>query len=111
MPQPIDPSSELARVSQAERVQSLADRAALNAQLRASGEMAEKDRVVEQQVRQTHQKDERVEEEEAKQRNPYAGQRKKRKREEGIAANVFYDSHERPEIVDDDDNHSLDITI
>lgn len=109
MPQPIDPQSELARVSQAERVQQFAERAAINAQLRASDEMAAEDLAMEQQVRQTRQKDEHVDEENRR-RNPYAGRRKKRSKEEDQASHVFYDEHERPEIADDD-QHNLDITI
>lgn len=111
MPQPIDPHSELARVSQAERVQHIAERAALNAQLRATDDMAEQNRALEQQVRQMQQKDERVDEE-ARRRNPFVGRRKKRNRHSGDeAAHTFYDEHERKEVAEDEGDHNLDITI
>ena len=63
MPQPIDPQTELGRLTAAERIQQIADRASLAAQARASQTALSELTAAESQVRQMAAKGEEVERE------------------------------------------------
>jgi hypothetical protein len=116
MPQPIDPNTEMGRIVAAERIQQISDRASLLAQARMTTE-AEKENVkAESQVQHLQQKSEEVDSE-LKRRNPYM-KKKKRKKKHGQdenknknAQHTFYNAAEHQEIVEDPDDHDLDITI
>ncbi len=114
MPQPIDPHTELGRISAAERIQQLADRANLAVQARISGDAAQQALMAESQVQETEQKSEQVEQE-LRQRNPYAGRRKKRQQQALVeadpGAHVFYAADEKPQVFEDPEAHKLDISI
>ena len=115
MPQPIDPNTELGRITAAERIQQVADRASLAAQARLT-EDANTTRVnSERQVHETEQKSQEVDEE-LRRRTPYVGKRRKKKKdahdpETNAAARTFYTPGEGAEIVDDPDNHNLDLSV
>lgn len=105
MPQPIDPNTELARISAAERIQQIADRASLAAQTRHAAEAIQQQSDMETQVGQARQKSEEVNEE-LRRKNPFAG-RKRRKSDKGH-------EEEHPEHVgplDEGEGRHLDVTI
>jgi hypothetical protein len=112
MPQPIDPYTELGRVTAAERIQQVADRASLAAQSRTSEGAANQREAAESQVQQAFQKSEEVDRE-LRRRNPFMGKRKKRKEnpEESDAQHTFYSADEHTEVAEDPDEHDLDVTI
>lgn len=117
MPQPIDPQTEMGRITAAERIQQIADRASLAAQLRHTDEAQDQRVGAEQQVRQTDQKSEQVDEE-LRRHNPFMGRRRRRKRDEQDAqegshksSHTFYTAHETAEEADDPDGHDLDVTV
>lgn len=114
MPQPIDPHTELGRLTATERVQQLADRANLAYQARMANDLAEQRQQAEQQVGQTHQKSEEVEQE-LRRRNPYAGRRRRKPKEETAEehehSHIFYAANEMPQVFEDPDEHKLDVTI
>ncbi len=103
MPQPIDPNTELGRVTAAERIQQATERAALAAQARQSAESDRERLSAEQQVREMRQKSEEVDSE-LKRRNPYAGRRKKGKQEQRRDGG-------RRTRGDDGEEHQLDVTV
>ena len=114
MPQPIDPHTELARLTTAERIQQIADRSSLAAQARNSEE-AEKARTnAETNVQQTDQKSEEVDQE-LRRKNAFIGRRRKKKNKDAqqdeTTEHTFYNADERQEIVPDPDDHNLDVTI
>ena len=77
MPQPVDLPTELVRATTIQRVQQVAERVALAGQQRAEAEI-EAERVArEREVRETHNKNEEVEQE-LRRRNPYRGRRGRR---------------------------------
>lgn len=108
MPQPIDPQSELGRVTAAERIQQIADRASLAAQSRIAAQADEERVDDETTVRQMNQKSEEVDEE-TRRKNPFAGRRRKKRHgtAEAAADQVMHASTEG----DDQDGHTLDVTI
>jgi len=115
MPQPIDPSTEVLRITAAERIQQIADRTSLAAQARAADQAVANRAQSEGQVTGTQQKSEQVEKE-LRRRNPYQGRRKRKDQDEAEqeqqqAARVFYTADEKKEIVDDNGEHGLDVTI
>lgn len=75
MPQPIDPMTELARITAAERIQQIADRASLAAQQRTHNAQLQQTLEADTQVRQTEQKSEHVDSE-LRRRNPFMGRRR-----------------------------------
>lgn len=111
MPQPIDPMTELGRVTATERIQQIADRASLAAQSRSAALVAHDQLMAESQVGEMEEKKEEVDRD-LRRRNPYMGRRKK-KGATGVpdAQHTFYNAEEKPEIVDDPDDHALDVTI
>ncbi len=112
MPQPIDPNTEIMRITAAERIQQIADRASLAAQARQSAETANKQVDIETQVRQMNQKSAEVDEELAR-KNPYLLRRRKKRgdKDKEKHLHTFYTADEQTEVADDPDEHSLDITI
>jgi hypothetical protein len=117
MPQPIDPNTELARMTAAERIQQIADRASLAAQARNSSDAAARQIEIESQVQQMNQKSEEVEDE-MRRRQPYMGRRKKKRdkekeknKEEILRSHTFYTDKEKEDIADDPDLHDFDFTV
>lgn len=114
MPQPIDPNTELARLTATERIQQIADRSSIAAQTRVSEEATAARNDAETNVQQTNQKSEEVDQE-LRRRNPFIGRRRKKKSkdrtQEDTTAHTFYNADERSEIVPDPDDHDLDVTI
>ncbi len=112
MPQPIDPHTELGRMTAAERIQQIADRASLAAQSRVAEGAADQREAAESQVQQAFQKSEEVERE-LRRRTPFVGRKKKRKDhpEESDAQHTFYSADEHAEVAEDPDDHDLDVTI
>ena len=110
MPQPIDPYTELGRLTAAERIQQIADRASLTAQARLAATAAEERLMQESQVHEAHQKNEAVDEE-LRRKNPFMGKKKKKDTEKKRASHTFYTEDEEPDIVSDPDDHDLDVTI
>ena len=85
MPQPIDMQTELARMTAAQRIQEIADRASLVAQQRVTMDEQAQRVEAETQVQQTHPKGQEVDEE-TRRRNPYRGRRHRPPRAEELAA-------------------------
>ncbi len=116
MPQPIDPSSELGRVTAAERVQQLADRASLAAQARGTANAAQQAVNLETQVARTDQKNERVDEE-LRRRNPYVGRRRGKgsgtqdQPEGGETPTPQHEAVERHQRAESGEEHTLDVII
>ena len=114
MPQPIDPNTEMLRMSAAERIQMIAERASLAAQARTAGEAAQALADAESQIQEMEQKSEQVDEE-PRRKNPYIGRRRRRKRQGGGAApdesHTFYNAAEGAEIAEDPDSHGLDVIV
>ncbi len=77
MPQPIDLQTELGRLTAAERLQQIADRASLVGQQRVAADTQERSIQTETQVQQTHAQSEQVETEERR-RNPFLGRKRPR---------------------------------
>lgn len=114
MPQPIDPTTEIARTAAIERIQQFQTRADLTAQARLAAEAARHQVEAESQVDQPHAKSDEVDRE-LRRRNPYSGRRKKRQpaaapppTEETLQT---YDAHERPARLDPEEPHGLDIKV
>lgn len=112
MPQPIDPNTEIMRISVAERIQQVADRASLAAQARASSETEQRTMHVESEVDETHQKNEQVDPE-TRRRQPFMGRRKRRDKKvsKPAVSYTLYNAEEKPEILEDPEAHGLDISI
>lgn len=114
MPQPIDPHTELARATAAERIQQIADRVSLAAQARVAAEVANARVNAEQQVREAEQKRAEVERE-LRRRNPFQGRRRRREPGDGETGDerqrIFYTAAEKPVIADDDSAHHFDVEI
>lgn len=111
MPQPIDPNTELGRITAVERIQQIADRASLAAQHRTTLEAQSNVLNQETQVLQMHQKNEEVDAE-LKRRNPYAGRRRPgHPEDEDESATAAHSAAEREVIVDDTQATHLDVSI
>lgn len=111
MPQPIDPNTELGRVTAAERIQQVADRASLAAQARQAQETERQRAGIEQHVLEAEAKKNEVDREQ-KRRNPFVGQRKRRSKDEPSDGRkrTVYTAAERLEELDDD-AHDLDLRV
>ncbi len=111
MPQPIDPNTEIMRMSAAERIQQIMDRASLAGQTHQASHAADEQVGMETLVKQLNQKDPAVDDE-ARRRNPYRGKRQKKKNASASdAAHVFYTASEHRELADDSDAHTLDVEV
>ncbi|MBN2308115.1 MAG: hypothetical protein JXR94_04045 [Candidatus Hydrogenedentes bacterium] len=114
MPQPVDLQTEVARVTAAERIQQIADRASLAAQQRAAAEV-EGERVEnEQQVQQTPQTESRQVDADEHRKNPFMGRRRRKgsgKDPDQEEAGGLYNADERPEPLEGCEGQQLDVTI
>ncbi len=106
MPQPIDFSTELARMSAVERIQQVTDRLSLAAQQRSTTEVQEQRVASETQVQQTQPQSEEVNPE-LRRRNPYAGRR--RRKGAGKEGTQPVPNDEPP--LPPEESHRLDISI
>lgn len=89
MPQPIDPNTELSRMSVAERLQELSSRASVVAQVRQRVAADEQQILAESQVQQAEAQSEAVDEN-LQRRNPFMGQRRhqeKKKEHKAVLGN------------------------
>ena len=115
MPQPIDVSTEVAKLAAAQRAQAMADRASLVAQHRHTKEVQEHDVEAETQVHQTPETRGEEVDAEGHRSNPYVGRKRKKKKKKDSEtrdpSKLFYSVDEKTEIVDDDEGQNLDITI
>ncbi len=111
MPQPIDPSSELGRISAAERVQMTMERAAQMAQLRMADDAEKDSRQLQELAQQAKQKDAQVDEE-LRRRNPFMGRRKKQGQsgQQPDESLDTYNARQRRE-PGDEPEHRLDVTL
>ncbi len=113
MPQPVDFQTEMGKVTAAERIQQIADRASLAAQQRTS-EDAEIDRVTaEKQVKETLESEGEQSQKtdaEAHRKNPFLGRRKKRDKRTKDSANVFYSADEKEQVVEEE-GQDFDISV
>jgi len=76
MPQPVDPNTEFARMTAAERIQEISGRTNIAAQLRLAAEAAAAQNRTDTEVSEAEAKSDEVDQD-AKRRNPYRGKRKK----------------------------------
>lgn len=112
MPQPIDMQSEISRVAMAERIQEASTRASLAAQQRAALDSEEEDKLRDTHVNETEKGENPDVDADGKRKNPHGTRRKKRKSTKHDAAtHTIYNAHESKEILEDPDNHGLDISI
>lgn len=110
MPQPIDFQGELGRTTAAEKIQQLADRLSLAAQLKMA-DAIQRERVdMETQVQQTHAQSEQVEREKRR-RNPYLSRKRRPEDSEDQQAGANADVSPQKIIVNPDEGQQLDITI
>ncbi len=112
MPQPIDPITELGRMTAAERIQQIADRASLAAQARHTETAANQLVAAETQVPETLQKGDEVNEE-LRRKVPFTGRRKRKKEEQDTedSARTFYTGDEKKGVADDPGIHDLDVSV
>lgn len=113
MPQPIDTQTELGRITAAERIAQISDRASLAAQARAAQEAELERKAVENEIREAKQKNEQVDKE-LRRNAPFVGKRGKKKQDEQTDKEDKHASHhagERPVIPTESDIHGLDISI
>ena len=115
MPQPIDPNTELARVTATDRIQQIADRVSLAAQTRTAAAALQEQVDVESQVQQMTQKNQQVDDE-LKRRSPYVGKRRRKKKgggkdSENDSTHTFYNAAEHAEVADDPEEHNIDVTV
>lgn len=111
MPQPIDLQTELMRVTAAERVQHATARAAQVTQQRSAAQQQHEQVAAESQVREaTHAEEGQVD------ADGRPDPRKRRRARKGRPAEdakvrTFYTADEKPEVVEDPEQHRLDISI
>ncbi len=115
MPQPIDPNTELMRVTAVERIQQIMDRASLAGQAHQRALAEEEQVAMETYVQHLNQKGKEVDDE-RRRRTPYLGKRKHKSQKDGRddlsdEAHVFYTASEGKEIAEDPNDHELDIEI
>lgn len=112
MPQPIDMQSEISRVTMAERIQDAATRGQLAAQQRAALESEERDHLRDTQVNESDETRDTELDPDGNKRDQAEKRRNKRKKPVGDEkSHTVYTANETKEILDDPDEHRLDITI
>lgn len=110
MPQPVDLQTELGRVSAAERIQQIADRASLASLQRTAEEVAQNRVSQESQVQQTDQPQSEQVDAEAKRRNPFVGRRKRRGDDDSDdEGGAEAESHRGP--TEDGEGGRLDVSV
>lgn len=111
MPQPIDPLTELGRLTAAERIQQIAERASLAAQARSADSAINQSVAAESQVQSAFQKGAEVNEE-LRRKTPYIGRRKRKPGDaEDEQPHTFYTAEEKKNIAEDPGAHDLDVTV
>ncbi len=113
MPQPIDPTTEITRTMAVERIQQMSTRADLAAQARQAAEAARQQAAHETQVDRPDAKSDEVDRD-LKRHNPYGGRRKRKPAPAPPPTEetrTFYNAHELPAVVEDDEHHGLDIKV
>ena len=110
MPQPVDLQTELARVTAAERIQQIADRASMAAQHRTASELQREQLDHETVVYETHQPESRAVDPESHRQNPFAGRRRRRKPDQKpeSAGDAQLESDE---LDVDAEQHHIDVSI
>jgi hypothetical protein len=108
MPQPIDPQTELARVSAAERIQEIAGRASLAQQMRQAAAAVQQSAADLQQVYQPRAKGEQVESE-TRRNAPFVGRRRRKAKEGPVPETTIYTSHERIETLGEEEARRIDL--
>ncbi|MFP6583931.1 MAG: hypothetical protein VCD00_15435 [Candidatus Hydrogenedentota bacterium] len=112
MPQPIDMLSEISRVHMAERMQDVASRSSLAAQQHAATESKENDHARETQVNETEKAEHSRIDADGRNKNPSAKKRGKRKKgPTNEQSHTVYTASEEKEVLQDPDDHDLDVTI
>lgn len=113
MPQPVDAHTELARIALSERMQALTDRAAVAQQARTTDEVQQSRVESERQIEETPDTQSEHVDGDGKRKNPFAGRRRRRSKDESGSKDgkVFYHADERTEVLTDDDDHNLDVSV
>jgi len=104
MPQPIDLPTELARATQVERIQQIADRTSLAAQQRLAAEVDENRVQVEQNVNETPDSDTEGLDRDGRRRVPYVARRKGRSTDENQETGRRPRGH-------DGESHRFDVSV
>ena len=107
MPQPVDFQTELGRMSAAERIQSIADRASLAAQQRHTVEEEESRLTVETQVRETPETENPEVQADSRRKNPFAGRRRKK----AGSTSESSKEGEHNELPDNPEDHHIDVQV
>jgi len=113
MPQPIDMLSEISRTNMAERVQEATTRANMAALQNAQEQLEAEHRAKETKVGKTTESENPEVDAKGKRKNSFV-KRKKKKRSAHAGddpSHVFYSAGEGKTVVDDPDNHDLDISV
>lgn len=108
MPQPIDPHTELARVTAAERIQEIAGRASLAQQMRQAAATVQQSAAELQQVFQPRPKGEQVDSE-TRRNAPYVGRRRRKSKPGEAQETTIYTSHERVETLGEEEARRIDL--
>lgn len=117
MPQPIDMQTELARATITERIQDTMGRTSLAALQRAADEKDAARVAAQTQVDESNETDNRAIDGEDRRKNPFASRRRRREKSEGgqdeknESAHQFYTAHDGATVVEDPDDHQIDISI
>ncbi|PCJ65400.1 MAG: hypothetical protein COA73_02715 [Candidatus Hydrogenedentota bacterium] len=113
MPQPVDMLSEISRTIMAERVQEAATRGNMAALQNAQEQLKAEGRAKETQVGKTTESENPEVDAKGKRKNPFV-KRKKKKRsahDGDDPSHVFYSAGEEKTVVDDPNDHDLDISV
>ena len=112
MPQPIDMQSEVTRISMAERMQDAATRGQVAAQQRTAQESQEQVQLRDSQVNETEETRNPEVDADGRKRERELNRRKNKRAMLGSEeAHTVYNAHESKEILDDPEDHRLDVTI
>lgn len=109
MPQPIDLQSELSRVTAAERVQQVSERASQQAQQRATVQQQQQLAQAESQVNRARPSDERAGVDPEAHDKERERRRAKRNAPAAPSTRTFYTQEERSEVVEDPGEHRIDL--
>ena len=109
MPQPIDLQTELGRLTAVERVQFVTQRAATMAQQRMAALEREEQVRIETRVAETPETDSGKVNPDERRRSDREG-RGRRGEEEDRAARTLYDEHEHAKVLDDPEEHHLNVS-
>jgi len=113
MPQPIDMLSEISRTTMAARVQEASTRANMAALHNAQEQVEAEHRAKETKVGETTESENPEVDAKGRRKNPFV-KRKNKKRSPADSddpSHVFYTAGEAKQVVDDPDEHDLDIRV